>query len=93
MVTGVGWFLILSVRGLLLWLVVPFAFLAWLLVHRRWQKASLRQTLSWYDANLVGILVNGPFRMLIRPDLRPELVTLSAMSKIAPHRISLIDVN
>ena len=36
-----GWVLVVLVRGLLLWVLIPFAFLSWLLLHWRAQKASV----------------------------------------------------
>ena len=37
---GIGWFLLLVVRGALLWVLVPFAFLAWLLIHWWWMAVA-----------------------------------------------------
>lgn len=89
---GIGWFVILVLRGLLLWILIPFAFLAWLLVHSWLQGASLRQSLSWYDRNLVTGIVNGPFRLLIKPEPRPQFVRVSDMATMKPHVVSWLDV-
>jgi hypothetical protein len=92
-VFGVGWFALLVLRGLLLWALIPFAILAWLLVHRWAQKASFRQSLSWYDRNAVVVLVNGPFRFLAEPDQRPRLLRIVDMRSIEPHAISWLDLD
>jgi len=65
-----GWYLVVLVRGLLLWVLIPFAVLAWLLVHSWAQKASRRQALCWYDTHLIVALVKGPFRLMIAPEHR-----------------------
>lgn len=57
---GIGLLLLILVRGCALWVMFPFAFVAWLFVHSWVQKASLRQVLCWYHAQLVLLLVNGP---------------------------------
>ena len=90
---GVGWFLLLFVRGALLWVLVPFSFLAWVSIHWWWQKASLRQALSWYDSNMIAGLTNGPFRFLMRPGPRPRLTGMSKMALTEPHTITLLDFN
>lgn len=81
------------VRGLALWGVIPVATLAWLLVHIWAQGASLRQVVAWYDANLIAALSNGPFRWLMRREVRPSFVRMSGMSTISTQRIPWFDVS
>ncbi|GAA1134866.1 hypothetical protein GCM10009651_18650 [Microbacterium natoriense] len=90
---GLGWLLLHFFRGLALWVVIPSAFLAWLLVHSWAQKASLKQALAWYDANLIAALSNGPFRWLMRREARPSFVRMSGMSTISTQRIPWFDVS
>lgn len=49
---------LLSVRGLLLWLVVPAAFCAWLVIGVRLRRRgiSLPQFVGWADLNLIARL-------------------------------------
>jgi hypothetical protein len=46
----------MTVRGVLLWLVVPAAFCAWLVigVHLRRRGISLPQFVGWADLNLIA---------------------------------------
>jgi hypothetical protein len=51
-----GGLVVLVLRGLLLWLVVPIAVIAWPVVRARQRKSgvSLGQYLGWIDLNLVA---------------------------------------
>ena len=92
-IDGFGWFLVLIFRGILLWALIPFSFLAWLVCHCWAQKASLRQAVSWYDFNLVAALANGPFRPLVVRSRRPEFIGISDMARVVPHRITGADLS
>ncbi len=72
-IEGTIWLLLLLVRGLVLWLLVPFAVVAWVLVHWWAQRASIAQAICWHDQILVGFLVLVPFRMVMY--FKPELST------------------
>lgn len=64
-VSGIGRFLLLIVRGLLLWIVVPIGFVAWG-VSLPWQlkrKVALGQFLGWLDSNMLIIIE----RSILRP--------------------------
>lgn len=89
---GIGWLAVLLLRGLVLWFLIPFAFIAWVLVHSTVQRASLRQSLCWYDRNFIIVLINGPFRPLIATDPRPRCSRMSEMSSLKPHSMSLLDL-
>ncbi|MDQ4215252.1 hypothetical protein [Microbacterium capsulatum] len=91
--TVLSWFLILLVRGCLLWILIAFAWLAWISVHSWAQDASPSQTVTWYDRNVVSALANGPFRLLILPSERPQFIGLADMGKIKPNRITLLTFN
>lgn len=49
-------FIILTIRGVLLWLVIPMGFVAWLAYFWWAQSASLGQCLGWFDLNLLALL-------------------------------------
>jgi hypothetical protein len=54
-VRGVGGLLLLFVRGLLLWIVVPIGFIAWAATCP-WQikrKVALGQFFGWIDSNMI----------------------------------------
>ena len=85
-------FLLLTVRGVLLWVVLPLGCAAWVLVapwlHRRGIKFG--QFLGWIDINLV-VLVQ---RSLLRPFYRkaaPPWVPATEMSGVK-HRVGMIDL-
>lgn len=73
------------VRGTLLWLILPCAFLGWILVHWWAQRASPPQTAAWYDANVVAALTRGPLRPLLHRELRAPFVGIRSMRDIEPH--------
>ncbi|PRB13288.1 hypothetical protein [Microbacterium sp. MYb62] len=83
-----GWVLVVLVRGLLLWVLIPFAFLSWLLVHSWAQKALRRQVLCWYDAHLTLGLARGPFRLMIAPEHR-RFERIPRMVTVEPRKASL----
>ncbi|MGO4489399.1 hypothetical protein [Microbacterium sp. 2RAF4] len=87
-----GWVLVVLVRGLLLWVLIPFAFLSWLLLHSWAQKASRRQALCWYDAHLTVALARGPFRLMIAPDNR-RFDRIPRMATVEPRKTSLVGMD
>jgi hypothetical protein len=82
---GVGVFLVLCIRGVLLWIVWPVAAAIWLvrlpfdLVRRR--RIRLSQIAGWLDANLITALE----RTLLRPffDERSAFVPWREIGNIA----------
>ncbi|PRA78407.1 hypothetical protein CQ045_18555 [Microbacterium sp. MYb66] len=92
--TGLLWLVLLLVRGVLLWLFVPFAVLAWLTVHWWAQKASVAQAVCWYDQILWAFLILIPFRALRYIDPKAKTVRclrLSEMRDLKAYKISLIN--
>jgi len=81
---------LLLVRGVLLWIVVPLAFVCWLLLaiplHRR--GVTLGKFLGWVDLNLVALLG----RTILRPIVRTSKswVPVSAMPEVT-HRLRFLD--
>lgn len=82
----IGLLLILLVRGVLLWIVVPISIAWWLVATpidavtgRR--HVRLAQTIGWADLNLIALLTLG--RMT-------PFVSWSQASKVE-HRVSLVD--
>lgn len=87
-----GWILVLLVRGLLLWILIPVAFLSWLLIHSWAQKASRRQALRWYDAHLTLALARGPFRLRIAPEYR-RFDRIPMMATVEPRKTSFFGMD
>jgi hypothetical protein len=85
---GVGWVLFILVRGFALWILVPFASLSWLLVHSWAQRASIGQSICWYDSNFNGILLNVPFRPLRPPERDGRLLRFREMAKVKTYKIN-----
>lgn len=84
---GLGWFFLLIVRGLALWVLIPMSFLAWLMVHSWAQRASLGQAISWYDGNFCLLLINGPLRPLVRLEGEARFHAISQMRTLPPFRL------
>lgn len=82
-----GQLLFLVIRGILLWILIPFAFLAWVLMHSWAQRASLRQATCWYDANLSLLLAKGLLRPQIRTVGRVPFLGLSQMRGRPTHTL------
>jgi hypothetical protein len=81
---------LLSIRGVLLWAIVPLATCAWLLLSL-WllrKEVGLGRFLGWVDLNLVAFLE----RSILRPFVRTSApwVPVNAMPGVE-HRIRLID--
>jgi hypothetical protein len=89
---AIVWFVLLVIRGLLLWLVIPLAFVLWLLIsparvvlHRPY--ATLGKVIGWADLNLTAAIA----QILIRPfGRRISFIQWSSLLSVN-HRVSLID--
>ena len=85
-----GGLLVVVLRGLFLWLVVPIAVLAWSVVRARQRTSgvSLGQYLGWIDLNLIAGLQRLATPMLIRHPIawtpRADLATVT-------HRLRATD--
>lgn len=86
----VGGLLVLLARGVLLWLVVPFAALAWVLICTRARKsgATFGHYLGWVDVNLISALQRSIFRPLVR--FPTPWVPFAEMGSV-DHRLLLAD--
>jgi len=75
---------LLTLRGLMLWLVIPCGFIAWL-THYWWARsASLGQCLGWFDLNLLAFLQRVVMRPVI-PDPTANWVPSEKMATVR-HR-------
>ncbi|MDR2322388.1 MAG: hypothetical protein LBE60_12160 [Microbacterium sp.] len=90
--TVVAWVVILVIRGIALWLLIPLALLAWLVVHAWVNDASPGRVIAWYDLNLIAALTNGPFRVLIPAVDRPRFIGLTEFATTSRHRVRLNDL-
>lgn len=87
-----GGLLFLLFRIVALWMLIPIAFLAWLLVHFWAQRASLPQTLCWYDSNVNAAVIKALLRLLRRPATdKMKFVGLSEMRTLETYRLFLVD--
>jgi hypothetical protein len=81
---------LLLIRGVLLWVVVPFAALGWVVAWpvRHFKKVGLGQLIGWSDLNLIAAVQ----RSILRPFTRRPLgwTSLKALPNVA-HRIRLLD--
>ena len=75
---------LLTLRGLMLWLVIPFGFVAWLAYYSWARPASLGQCLGWFDLNLVAFLQRVVLKSFI-PDPTASWVPSKKMSTVT-HR-------
>ena len=85
-------FVLLTVRGVLLWVVLPLGCAAWVLVAPWLHKRGIKfgQFLGWIDINLI-VLVQ---RSLLRPFYRkpaPLWVPATEMSGVE-HRVGMVDL-
>ena len=88
---GISVFTLLVVRGLLLWVVIPLGFIAWLLLG--WVRGvGPGQFLGWVDLNLIAALQ----RLLVRrvngewPMPRVDFVPIGKLRSVR-HRVSVLD--
>ena len=65
----VAWVILLTLRGLLLWIVIPLGTLAWL-VSVAFTRRSLAVFLRWSDANMVSVLESTILRPLFPQPVR-----------------------
>lgn len=80
----------LLIRGLVLWILVPFAIVAWIFVHWWAQRVSIGQAICWYDQNFLVILILVPFRYLMHrnPELRAaKFIPLSGMPTTKTYKM------
>lgn len=84
-------FLLLVVRGVLLWLMVPIGSLIWMVTFQ-WtgtNRVSLGSFLGWVDNNLVYVLQRGPLRPFFpKPTVR--WIRTRGRSEVT-HRVHGID--
>ncbi|WP_157373092.1 hypothetical protein [Agromyces sp. Root81] len=83
----IGQFLMLVLRGLLLWAVIPLAALSWIVLGPL-TAASLGACVGWFDLNLIVLLQRFVLRPFVR-DLELSWVPLSKM-KTTEHRVTLL---
>ena len=76
---------LLTIRGFLLWLVIPIGFVAWLTYFWWARAASLGQCLGWFDLNLVAFLQRMLKRFIPRATVRR--VPSNRMSAVT-HRVT-----
>lgn len=88
LVRVLGGLLLLSARGLLLWVLIPAAVLAWLVTRAAGRRETLGQVLGWADLNLIASLQ----RILPRPLVasRQAFVPWREVSRVT-HRIRALD--
>lgn len=75
--------LLLVIRGIALWLLVPLAFLFWIVAFP-WIfrcSTSLPQFVTWVDVNFCVSLLRGPLRALV-PEPRAGWLPLSRIREL-----------
>ena len=80
--------LLLVIRGILLWVLVPVGCVAWLLTIL-WTRRPLGEFLGWLDSNLVVLLERSVLRPFF-PQPTQNWVPASRMSTVK-HRIGVLD--
>lgn len=85
---GVAGFFLLVVRGVLLWIVVPVSFIAWLLVFSWLCRTGPGPFIGWLDLNLVAALQRSMFRPWV-PVPSVDFVHVSGVGGVR-HRVSLL---
>jgi hypothetical protein len=80
--TTVGLFVLLCVRSVLLWFVVPLAFTVWSVgLFWLWGRTPLRTFVRWADWNVHVALCRSLLRLLMRDPL-PKWVPLRSASTL-----------
>ena len=83
---------LLILRGILLWIVIPLGFLAWVILtpwlHAR--RVTLGQFLGWDDNNLVAALERSVLRPLFRQPPQPWIPARDI--ERVQHRIGKLDL-
>ena len=85
-------FVLVIVRGLALYLLIPLAFVFWIVAFLwivRYSK-SLPQFVTWVDYNFTVSLIRGPLRLLI-PEPRAEWLPLRRIKEMTA-RTKLYDL-
>ena len=88
MVAGLA---LLCLRGVLLWIVIPLAVLAWIPVSARLRRRGVKlgQFLGWADLNLMAFLE----RTILRPLFRfPIQWTPMRVMPEVTHRVGALDL-
>ena len=84
--------LLLTVRGVLLWVVLPIGCLAWVLgapwLHKRGIKIG--QFLGWIDINLIALIQHSLLRPFYRNAALPWLSAREISGVV--HRAGLMDL-
>ena len=89
---GVLGALLLTFRGVLLWIIIPVGTLSWLLGIQWVGKngVSLGALLGWLDLNTTFVLARGLLRPLF-PDATAKWIPASERSRVT-HRIGMGDL-
>ena len=92
MLGTIGALAFLTIRGILLWLIVPLGALIWVLTLQqlRETRVSLGAFLGWIDNNVAFVLVRGPFEPVF-PTTRIAWIPTSKRSTVV-HRIGVGDL-
>lgn len=84
--------LLLTVHGVLLWVVIPMGCVAWVLgapwLHKR--RIKIGQFLGWIDINLIALIQHSLLRPFYRNVALPWL-SARKISKVV-HRLGLMDL-
>ena len=86
--TAIGGFLLLTLRGILIWVYVPVGTLVWLLTYIRLHR-PLGEFLGWLDLNVAFVLQRSVLRPFF-PSPTQARVPVSKMSTVR-HRIGILD--
>lgn len=90
-INPLAWLVLLGIRGVLLWLVVPLSFLVWL-IGGFWlwsDRAPLGRFMGWIDSNLVFSLERTILRPVF-PEPTHKWVPFASVSTVT-HRIGHLD--
>ena len=87
----VAWLALLCLRGVLLWMVILLAVLAWLAVSVRLQRRGVKlgQFLGWSDLNLMAFLERTILRPLFCSPI--QWTPMRVMPEVA-HRVGALDL-
>jgi hypothetical protein len=82
---------LLCLRGVLLWIVIPLAVLAWLPVSVRLRRRGVKlgQFLGWADLNLMAFLERTILRPLFRSPI--QWTPMRVMPEVT-HRVGALDL-
>ena len=88
----IGGLLVLTIRGFLLWLIVPLGWVAWILASP-WlfkRRVSVGQFLGWIDINLIVLIQRGLLRPLYPTSTTPWIPPRD-ISRVK-HRVHVNDL-